>query len=172
MEPSDSSTSETNRSGPPTRALANGWSASAKFFITAPFMTVGLRLARCSIQATMPVMVDLPEVPATPIEVGAALNSCDSSSGRVRMRAPTRFAAPMSGTVSSTAPVATTIWSGLVTPEPSCGCRATPWPSSQANFSGVRPWSRERSEPAMRFPCACTIIASGSMPEPPTPQKK
>ncbi|MNK88318.1 hypothetical protein D3C87_1082780 [compost metagenome] len=57
----------------------------------------------------MPVMVDLPLVPATPIEVGAALNSCDSSWGRVTMVAPTRLAAPMSGTVSSTAPVATTI---------------------------------------------------------------
>ena len=78
----------------------------------------------------------------------------------------------MSGTVSSTAPVATTIWSARVTPEPSCGCRATSWASSQANFSGVRPWSRDRSEPSMRWPRACTIIASGSMPEPPIPQKK
>lgn len=57
----------------------------------------------------MPVMVDLPLVPATPIEVGAALNSSLSSWGRVLISAPTRFAAPMSGTVSSTAPVATTI---------------------------------------------------------------
>ena len=57
----------------------------------------------------MPVMVDLPLVPATPIEVGAALNSSLSSWGRVLIVAPTRFAAPMSGTVSSTAPVATTI---------------------------------------------------------------
>ncbi len=56
----------------------------------------------------MPVMVDLPLVPATPIEVGAALNSSLSSCGRVLMRAPTCLAAPMSGTVSSTAPVATT----------------------------------------------------------------
>ena len=172
MEPSDSSTSETNRSGPPIRALAKGWSASAKFFITAPFMTVGARPARCRIQAIMPVMVDLPLVPATPIEAGAALNSWLSSSGRVTMRAPARFAAPMSGTVSSMAPVATTVWSGRVTPEPSCGCRVTPWASSQANFSGVRPWSRDRSEPSIRPPRAWTIIASGSIPEPPTPQKK
>ena len=38
--------------------------------------------------------------------------------------------------------------------------------------SGVRPWSRERSEPSIRPPWACTIMASGSMPEPPMPQKK
>ena len=71
----------------------------------------------------MPVMVDLPEVPATPMEAGATLNSSLSSWGRVLMVAPTAFAAPMSGTVSSTAPVAMTVWSGRVTPEPSCGCR-------------------------------------------------
>ncbi len=45
MEPSLSSTSATNRSGPPTRALANGWSGVAKFFITAPLTTVGARPA-------------------------------------------------------------------------------------------------------------------------------
>ena len=57
----------------------------------------------------MPVMVDLPLVPATPTEVGAALNSSLSSSGRVLMAAPARRAAPMSGTVSSMAPVAITV---------------------------------------------------------------
>ena len=57
----------------------------------------------------MPVMVDLPLVPATPTEVGAALNSSLSSSGRVLMVAPARRAAPMSGTVSSMAPVAITV---------------------------------------------------------------
>jgi hypothetical protein len=154
MEPSDSSTSATNRSGPPIRALAKGWSASAKFFITAPFITVGLRPAECRIQATMPVMVDLPLVPATPTEVGAALNSCDSSWGRVTMVAPARFAAPMSGTVSSMAPVATTICPARVTPDPSCGCRVTPCARSQSNLAGVRPWSSALSEPSMALPRA------------------
>ena len=37
------------------------------------------------------------------------------------MAAPARRAAPMSGTVSSTAPVATTVWLARVTPEPSWG---------------------------------------------------
>ncbi len=102
----------------------------------------------------MPVMVDLPLVPATPIEVGAELKICDSSWGRVRMVAPTRRAAPMSGTVSSTAPVATTTWSGPVTPDPSWANRVTPWARSQSNFSGVRPWSSARSEPLIRLPRA------------------
>ena len=57
----------------------------------------------------MPVMVDLPLVPATPTEVGAALNSSLSNSGRVLMVAPARLAAPTSGTVSSMAPVAMTV---------------------------------------------------------------
>jgi hypothetical protein len=86
----------------------------------------------------MPVMVDLPLVPATPTEVGAALKIRLSSSGRVTMAAPSRFAAPMSGTVSSTAPVATTVMSARM-PDPSCGCRVTPCARSQSNFSGVRP---------------------------------
>ena len=109
MDPSLSSTSLTNTSSSPTRALAKGWSGPAKFFITAPFITVGFQPVECRIQAIMPVMVDLPEVPATPTRLGAALNRSDNSSGRVTMRAPTRLAALMSGTVSSTAPVATTI---------------------------------------------------------------
>ena len=57
----------------------------------------------------MPVVVDLPLVPATPIESGAALNNCASSSARVTTFAPTRRAATMSGTVASTAAEATTI---------------------------------------------------------------
>ena len=94
--------------------------------------------ASLRIQAIIPVMVDLPLVPATPTEVGAALKIWLSSSGRVTICAPARFAAPMSGTVSSTAPVATTIWSPR-TPDPSCACSTTPCALSQSNFSGVRP---------------------------------
>ena len=56
-----------------------------------------------SIQAIMPVVVDLPLVPATPMRTGAALNSSASSSARFSRAAPTRWAATTSGTVSSTA---------------------------------------------------------------------
>ena len=55
----------------------------------------------------MAVIVDLPEVPATPTRSGAALNSSLSSSARRWTRAPTARAATMSGTVSSTAAEAT-----------------------------------------------------------------
>ena len=101
----------------PTRALANGASGVAKFFITAPFMTVGSRPVACRIQPIMPVVVDLPLVPATPMALGAALNSSASSSARSISRARTRRAACTSGTVSSTAADVTTIVSGLVTPD-------------------------------------------------------
>ena len=50
----------------PTLALANGEPASMKFFMSAPFMIVGLLPARCRIQPIMPTVVDLPLVPATP----------------------------------------------------------------------------------------------------------
>ena len=40
--------------------------AAAKFFISAPFMIVGLFPARCRIQPIMPTVVDFPLVPATP----------------------------------------------------------------------------------------------------------
>ena len=59
----------------------------------------------------MPVVVDLPLVPATPIEIGAALNISASSSARVISRAPARRAACTSGTLSSTAAEVTRIWS-------------------------------------------------------------
>ena len=74
----------------------------------------------------MPVTVDLPLVPATPMAKGAALNRADSMSARLIRFAPTRSAAAMSGTVSSTAAEATTTCSGLVTPLPSCGNRRMP----------------------------------------------
>ena len=57
----------------------------------------------------MPVTVDLPLVPATPMAKGAALKRAESMSARLIRRAPTRSAAAMSGTVSSTAAEATTI---------------------------------------------------------------
>src|SRR4029078_6198850 len=41
MSPSLSSPSLTNNSGSPTKALANGALGVTKFFITAPFITVG-----------------------------------------------------------------------------------------------------------------------------------
>ncbi len=80
-----------------------------KFFITAPFMTVGCSPARSSIQPIMPVVVDLPLVPATPIRNGAALKSSASNSARVTIGAPMRRAATTSGTVSSTAAEITTV---------------------------------------------------------------
>ena len=43
-----------------------------KAFISAPFMTVGSRPAAARMDAIMPVVVDLPLVPATPIRTGAA----------------------------------------------------------------------------------------------------
>ena len=48
----------------------------------------------------MPVTVDLPLVPATPIAGGAALNSCGEQFGAASSaRAPTRRARRTSGTV-------------------------------------------------------------------------
>ena len=73
------------------RALANGASAVTKFFITAPFMTVGSRPASCRIQPIMPVTVDLPLVPPTAMPRGAALNSCGEQLGaRLILAQPTR----------------------------------------------------------------------------------
>ena len=57
----------------------------------------------------MPVTVDLPLVPATPIGSELALNRLASSSARVIRSAPARSAATMSATVGSTAAEATTI---------------------------------------------------------------
>jgi hypothetical protein len=50
-----------------TNALAKGVSGMMKFFITAPFMTVGSRPALWRIQPIIPVVVDFPLVPATPM---------------------------------------------------------------------------------------------------------
>ena len=58
---------------------------------------------------TIPVVVDLPLVPAIPTLRPAALNSSDNSSGRVTILAPARRAACTSGTVSSMAADTTTI---------------------------------------------------------------
>ena len=68
----------------------------------------------------MPVTVDLPLVPATPIGSAASLNSAASASARVARSQPFAFAATMSGTVSSTAAEAMTRWPSR-TPFPSCG---------------------------------------------------
>ena len=91
--------------------------------------------ARCRIQPIMPVVVDLPLVPATPMLRRAALNSSASSCGAGdQAGAPTRRAACTSGTVSSTAAEVTTIWSGPVTPLPSCGNSAMPRARRKSNF--------------------------------------
>ena len=121
IEPSLSSTSETNTLPPPTRALANGASGLAKFFITAPFMIVGSRPAASMIQPVIPVTVLLPLVPPTAIRTGAALNSLASSCARDRRGQPSSFARTISGTLSSTAAEATSTCSGAVIPLPSCG---------------------------------------------------
>ncbi len=120
----------------------------------------------------MPVVVDFPLVPATPTDSGAALNSSASSSAREMIAAPARRAAWTSGTVSSTAPDATRIWSARVIPLPSWGCRPTPRLLRKSNLAPLRPWSRARSEPSTVAPRAWTISARGAMPLPPTPQKK
>jgi len=156
----------------PVLALAKGTPGATKFFITAPFMIVGSVPARSMIQPVMPVTVDLPLVPPIAIEVGAALNRADSNSARLARRQPSSLARATSGTVSSIAALATRTCSGRVMPLPSCGNRAIPCASNQANFSALRPWSRLRSEPAISAPRACRMQASGSMPEPPMPQKK
>ncbi len=109
MEPSLSSTSATNRSPSPTSALAKGASDVTKFFITAPLTMVGRRPVACRIQPIIPVVVDLPLVPATPMPMGAALNRSASKSARDIRRIPRRFAARTSGTVSSMAVEATRI---------------------------------------------------------------
>ena len=172
IDPSLSSTSLTNASPSPTSALANGASGRAKFFITAPFITVGSRPQACRIQPIMPVTVDFPLVPATPIGSVLALNSDASSSGRLSRSAPTRSAATISATLASTAADATTICSAEVTPDPSCGNSVTPFAARSSNFAGSRPASRVRSEPATRAPRPARIIASGIIPLPPIPTKK
>ena len=104
-------------------------------------MIVGSRPASCMIQPSMPVTVDLPLVPPTAMPVSAALNRVASSSARVMRGQPSSRARTTSGTVSSIAAEATSVWLLEVTPLPSCGNSLKPARSSQANFSGVRPWS-------------------------------
>ena len=109
IEPSLSSTSLTNVPPSPILALANGESAATKFFMSAPFMMVGLFPARCRIQPIMPTVVDFPLVPATPTLKAAALKSSARSFARVVTAAPMRRAACTSGMVSSTAAEVTRI---------------------------------------------------------------
>ena len=85
----------------------------------------------------MPVVVDLPLVPATPIRSGAALNRSASRRARVVIGAPTRRAAWTSGTVSSTAAETTSTWSARVTPLPSCGCSPMPLLAQEIEFGAV-----------------------------------
>jgi hypothetical protein len=87
----------------------------------------------------MPVTVDLPLVPATAIPAPLVLNRIELSSARVSLRQPSSAARAISGTLSSTAALATTTWSGERTPLPSCGYSTNPSRSSARNFSGVRP---------------------------------
>jgi hypothetical protein len=103
IEPSLSSNSLTKTSSSPIRALAKGEATLMKFFISAPFMIVGFFPARCRIQPSMPTVVDLPLVPATPTLKAAELKSSARSFARVMTAAPIRRAACTSGTVSSTA---------------------------------------------------------------------
>ena len=83
--------------------------AEVKFFISAPFTIVGFLPARCRIQPIMPVVVDFPLVPATPMPQTDGLNSSARSFARVVTAAPMRRAACTSGTVSSTAAEVTKI---------------------------------------------------------------
>ena len=177
MDPSLSSTSLTKASPPsfllaPTSALANGASGAAKFFITAPFITVGSRPTACRIQPIMPVTVDLPLVPAMPIGSSLALNRVLSSSARLIRAQPSRVAVTISATVSSTAAEATTICSADTMPLPSCGCSRMPRAIRLSNLAGTRPWSSPRSDPSTIAPRPARIVASGSMPDPPMPTRK
>ena len=54
-----------------------------KFFMSAPFMIVGFFPARCKIQPSMPTVVDLPLVPATPTLKTAELKSSARSLARL-----------------------------------------------------------------------------------------
>jgi len=147
-------------------------SGVTKFFITAPFMMVGSRPARCRTHPAMPVVVDLPLVPPMAMPVGAALNSSANSSARVMRASPSRAAARTSGTVSSTAADATRICSGRVSPLPSCLCSPMPRARRKSNLGAVLPWSSDRSDPSTAWPSPRRISASGSIPLPPMPQKK
>ena len=115
-------------------------------------MIVGSRPVAVMIQPSIPVTVDFPLVPPTAIPCGAALNRVASSSARLIREQPSSRARTTSGTLSSTAAEATSVWSAETMPLPSCGCSAMPRLSSQANFSGLRPWSRLRSDPAIVAP--------------------
>ncbi len=157
----------------PTRAEAKGASGETKFVITAPFITVGSRPVAFRIQPIMPVVVDLPLVPATPMLEGAALNSSASSAPRGDQRAA----------------------------QPPCGLDvrhrlldrgrgdddlrrvddAAAVLREQRDAAGAQevefrrpcgPGRRARSEPATAAPCSLRMSASGSMPLPPMPQKK
>ena len=66
----------------------------------------------------MPVTVDLPLVPPTAMLVAAAFRSSASSSGRALRGRPSSFARTTSGTLSSTAAEATSVWPSR-RPEPS-----------------------------------------------------
>ena len=171
IEPSLSSTSETNTSPVPTRALAKGASGATKFFITAPFIMVGSRPQRVKIQPIIPVTVLLPDVPPTAMEVGAALTRRASICARLMRAAPNSRARTTSGTLSSTAAEATRTCAALVMPLPSCGNILMPRLWSHANFSGVRPASKLRSDPAISAPSPFRISAKGNIPDPPMPQK-
>src|SRR5204863_9483510 len=81
IDPSLSSTSLTNSSGSPTNALANGADGVTKFFITAPFITVGWRWQAWRMQPIIAVTVDLPLVPPTATLRGAEVSSRARKSG-------------------------------------------------------------------------------------------
>lgn len=140
--------------------------------MTAPFIAVGRRPVASRIHAIMPVTVDLPLVPATPIGSGLALNRSASRSARRIRRHPVACAATMSATLSSTAAEATTIWSAETIPLPSCANRSMPSARNAANLAGTRPWSSPRSDPATTAPRPRRIMASGIIPDPPIPTRK
>ena len=129
--------------------------ASAKLVITAPFITVGSRPSACRIQPIMPVVVDLPLVPATPMrdrcrveQIGQQLGAQQDSGADRAARPGCRARCPRPR------PEATTICSGRVTPVPSCGKSSMPRARRKSNLSAVRPWSSARSEPATRMALA------------------
>ena len=96
-----------------------------KFFITAPFITVGWRWQAWRIQPIIPVTVDLPLVPPTATLLCAALSNCANSCGRVTRSSPSSTARTTSGMVGSTAADVTRVMPSA-SPLPSCAWSGIP----------------------------------------------
>ena len=121
----------------------------------------------------MPVTVDLPLVPATPIGIVASLNRSASISARVRRSQPSRSAATMSGTVVLDRGGGDDDLVGRS--DPAAVLREQRDAEvAQVIELGGQPRLVEaavRSRDASRR-VAARIIASGIMPDPPMPTKK